>query len=193
MVGFQADRPRGLLRLHPHGAGEHALAAPRRLRAEVAAIDGDEFVALVVEAVPRQIDVGVRQRDALEFGIVEARRIGPSGRFAAEKPVAVRRIDAAGWNRGRGILRMGNGRGGGGSENERAAIQFGLLPAKVQNSSYWARSACATDASLGRSRGVHRSVPAVPQCSVSTSNAVPLGAGGDHGEYEEQPRYLRRW
>jgi hypothetical protein len=25
------------------------------------------------------------------------------------------------------------------------------------------------------------------------SNAVRIGAGGGHGEYGEQPRYLRRW
>ena len=82
-----------------HGAfeiDEDALALSGLGQAEVTAVDGGEFVGAVVKAVPREGDVGVWEGDAGEGGIVE---IGCGAAWevvAAEEPVTVHGVDAAG-------------------------------------------------------------------------------------------------
>jgi hypothetical protein len=64
----------------PDGGGGHdsfeidedALPTRGGRQFEAAAIYRDKFVELFVEAVPGQLDVGVRHHDALEGGVVEA-------------------------------------------------------------------------------------------------------------------------
>ena len=80
-----------------HDAGkvhENAAAGLRR-QLEVAAIDGDELEILFVETVPGEDLVGVRDGDALEFGVVEIRGGRARDRAPAEKPVPVHRQDPA--------------------------------------------------------------------------------------------------
>ena len=62
-------------------------ASARQL--EAAPIDGDEFVGLVVEAVPGQLDVGVRDDHLLESGVVEVFAVRGFGLRRAIAPVAV--------------------------------------------------------------------------------------------------------
>ena len=65
--------------IDPHGGGGHdafkvdedVFALRFGRQREAAAIDGNEFVGFVVEAVPGQIDIGVGNDDAIESGIVE--------------------------------------------------------------------------------------------------------------------------
>ena len=68
---------------------EDALALAGGWELEAAAIDGDEFIELVVEAVPGERDVGVGDDDALEGGVIEFRRGGCVGKGAAVAPVAI--------------------------------------------------------------------------------------------------------
>ena len=56
---------------HAFEVDEDALASRFRRKLEAAAIERDELVGLLVEAVPRQRDVGVRDHDAIEIGVVE--------------------------------------------------------------------------------------------------------------------------
>jgi hypothetical protein len=88
----------------------------------VAAIDGDELIGFVVEAVPGQLDVGMRQRDALELRVVECGRIGAGRHLAAEEPVAIQRIGTAERNGGCGILGAAQRGGGAGGHQKRSSI-----------------------------------------------------------------------
>ena len=54
---------------------EDTLACGGLRQFEAAPIGGDEFVILVVEVVPGQVDVGMRNNDAFKLRIVEIRRL----------------------------------------------------------------------------------------------------------------------
>ncbi len=104
-VGRELERKRRVaalvfaeaLAVEPHGARRHGavevhedvLAAGLRRNAEVAAVGGDELRAFLVEAVPREPLVGVRDDDALEFGIVEGARARVLHALRREAPVAI--------------------------------------------------------------------------------------------------------
>ena len=62
--------------------------------AEVAAVGGDELICSVVEAVPGQFDVGMRERHVLPTAVVKGGRGGRLAVFAAEQPVPVQIIKA---------------------------------------------------------------------------------------------------
>ncbi len=68
---------------------ENALAHGGLGQLEVAAISGDEGVVLLREAVPRQLDVGVRDDDAVEGCVVEGARGGLLFGGAAVEPAAI--------------------------------------------------------------------------------------------------------
>src|SRR5689334_4929002 len=72
---------------------KHALAFSGIGQAEMAAINRYEFIALIVEAVPGQHDVGVRKGDFFEARIVEAWLAGSWNVSATVQPVAVHRQD----------------------------------------------------------------------------------------------------
>ncbi len=60
---------------HAFKIHENALAVRFRRQLEAAAIDGDELIGLVVEAVPGQADIGVRNRPRAQTRIVEIARV----------------------------------------------------------------------------------------------------------------------
>ena len=64
---------------HAFKVHKHALPAGFGWKLEMAPVDGNEFVVLIVEAVPGQADIGVRNHHPLETGIVEVAGFG-SGR-----------------------------------------------------------------------------------------------------------------
>ena len=74
---------------HAFEIDEHVLAAASGGQLEAAPIDGDEFVGLVVEAVPGQADIGVGNDDAIEAGIVELAAVGALRERLAVAPVPI--------------------------------------------------------------------------------------------------------
>ena len=68
---------------------EDSLAASFGRKPETAAIDGDELVFLFIEAVPFEPDVGMRNHNTIETGIVKILRVSSFGRIAAETPIAI--------------------------------------------------------------------------------------------------------
>ena len=81
-----------------HGSAEiqeDSFSLPRGHGPEVAAVGGDELEVRLVEAVPGQAHVGVRQGDLLPRGIVEAGIRHARARLAAEQPVAIQFVQAA--------------------------------------------------------------------------------------------------
>ncbi len=92
LVPVHGDRGGG------HGTGEiqeDAFALPFRQRAEVTPVGGDELEAALIETVPGQAHVGVRQGDLLPRRIVEIRGRNAGCRLAAEQPSAVQFVHAA--------------------------------------------------------------------------------------------------
>src|SRR5882724_865408 len=66
-----------------------------RWELETAAIDGDELVRLIVEAVPGEADVGVRNDNAFEGGVVELAGVRAFDNGFVETPIAIDRKDHA--------------------------------------------------------------------------------------------------
>src|SRR5258705_8879377 len=60
-----------------------------RWELETAAIDGDELVRLIVEAVPGGADVGVRNDNAFEGGVVELAGVRAFDNGFVETPIAI--------------------------------------------------------------------------------------------------------
>ena len=91
-----------------HGAFKvHKDAAATRFRGqrEAAAIDGDEFVGFFVEAVPGQVDVGVRNDDFIERGIIEGFVVCALDEGMVVAPVAIDGKNSAAGGRCTGGLR----------------------------------------------------------------------------------------
>ena len=89
-----------------------------------AAVEGDELVVFLVEAVPGEADVGVGEDDGGEGGVVEGGGAGGFGGLGGVAPAAVDGEDGAAGGRGGGCDGLGEGGGrddsgndgGGGSE-----------------------------------------------------------------------------
>ena len=86
-----------------HGGGRHRApkieehAQPPRLRRhfEVAAVNGNKLVVAVIEAMPGQQFVGVRNGNGSESAVVESGLGGALGSWAPEQPASIERIDMA--------------------------------------------------------------------------------------------------
>src|SRR5215468_12343130 len=74
---------------------EDMLAARLSRKPEAAAITRHELVAFLIEAVPRHLDVGVRNDHALITGIIKVARMGCLRDVSAVAPVAIDRDDDA--------------------------------------------------------------------------------------------------
>jgi len=88
---FPAIYPHRRSSHHPAEVNEDALALQSKRRPEMAAIDGDKLIFLIVKPMPRQNLVRVRDADAFEAGIVEyrPRRVGKI--LFAKEPIVIER------------------------------------------------------------------------------------------------------
>ena len=68
---LRAVDPDSGCRHHPFEVDEDVLASGLRRQLETTTIERDELVGLLVKTMPRQLDVGMRNHDRFEFGIVE--------------------------------------------------------------------------------------------------------------------------
>ena len=66
-----------------------------RRQLEAAAIDGDKFIGLIVEAVPGQADIRVWNDDAFECGVVELAGVRAFDERLVVSPIPVDRKDHA--------------------------------------------------------------------------------------------------